>query len=246
MNNGITDLHMHILPDVDDGSPDLETSLTMVREAHSYGITDIFATPHCFSYIDGEDAKAARKAFHELSKALIYYDIPVKLHSACEILCMERWMERVLHYLSTGQFPSMNGSRYVLVEFTTWDISSSEVFFCLNQLLQNDWIPVLAHAERYVSTFASLSFIEEIRRMGCLCQMNLISVCEEKEEDILTFARELIQNEYVDFIGSDAHNMYHRPPQYKKGLSYLRENCSEEYLDKLLYKNAKKYLLEQI
>jgi len=40
------DLHCHILPDVDDGSPSNEMSIEMAKRAVSEGITAIVATPH--------------------------------------------------------------------------------------------------------------------------------------------------------------------------------------------------------
>ena len=39
------DVHSHILPGLDDGSPDLEESVAMVRLAAETGTTDIVATP---------------------------------------------------------------------------------------------------------------------------------------------------------------------------------------------------------
>ena len=42
----LVDLHSHILPGVDDGSPDLETSLELARESVADGVTHMLLTPH--------------------------------------------------------------------------------------------------------------------------------------------------------------------------------------------------------
>ena len=40
------DLHTHILPGLDDGSPDLDTSVLMAAVAAESGVTHLVATPH--------------------------------------------------------------------------------------------------------------------------------------------------------------------------------------------------------
>ena len=42
----MTDLHVHILPGVDDGSPNLSTSLEMAEMAAQSGVRILAVTPH--------------------------------------------------------------------------------------------------------------------------------------------------------------------------------------------------------
>ena len=42
----LVDIHCHILPGVDDGAPDMETSRAMIRDAYEQGVRYIIATPH--------------------------------------------------------------------------------------------------------------------------------------------------------------------------------------------------------
>ena len=41
-----TDLHSHIIPGVDDGSPNLEKSVFLIKKMNEWGIENIIATPH--------------------------------------------------------------------------------------------------------------------------------------------------------------------------------------------------------
>lgn len=239
----IVDFHSHILPDVDDGSPDLACSLAMAREASRQGITHMFATPHCFSFLSHESVAAAQDAFSTLKEAIQKEGINIQLYMGCEIFCMERWNERTILYLDTELFPTMNQTNFVLVEFTTWDAELEEIEGCIDLLLEHNWIPILAHIERYAETFASVEYIDYLRQKGCLCQLNLQSLSPEESPAVVQLAKELIEREMIEFIGSDAHNMFHRPPKYTEGLAWLEKHCSREYLEAILYKNAEKYIL---
>ena len=41
-----TDIHSHILPGIDDGSPDIKTSLSLIKGLYNLGIRKAIATPH--------------------------------------------------------------------------------------------------------------------------------------------------------------------------------------------------------
>ena len=42
------DIHCHILPDVDDGSRNVDMSLDMIATAYDSGVRSMIATPHCY------------------------------------------------------------------------------------------------------------------------------------------------------------------------------------------------------
>ena len=79
----MVDIHCHILPGVDDGSPSMEDSLEMARMAADSGVTDIIATPHC--NLPGNGPKnyrsaSLRAAFSRLQQALDAEGIPLRIH----------------------------------------------------------------------------------------------------------------------------------------------------------------------
>ncbi|MDE6864349.1 MAG: capsular biosynthesis protein, partial [Eubacterium sp.] len=42
----LVETHCHILPGIDDGAPDVETSIQMIRKLKSQGAKAIILTPH--------------------------------------------------------------------------------------------------------------------------------------------------------------------------------------------------------
>ncbi len=241
---GITDLHTHIIPAADDGSQNMSITLQILEHESRQGVNHVFATSHSIAYIDEIDASNTLESYQLLKECIRQRNLPLHLYLGCEIFCTYGWMERILHYLENGQFPSMNGSRYVLIEFSSLHASLDEVLFCSEQLLEHGRIPIYAHIERYFYSFASVEFISMQREKGCLFQMNYESLCDEEDTGISEFARILLRNELVDFMGSDTHNMHHRPPRIENGLKYIEYNTSEEYRSQLLYGNVKRYLME--
>ena len=66
---------------------------------------------------------------------------------------------------------------------------------------------------------------------------------EETDDRIRSFARKLLAEKRVTFIGSDAHRTTHRPPAVAKGVQYICENCDLGYVADVCHRNAEKYLL---
>ena len=80
--------------------------------------------------------------------------------------------------------------------------------------------------------------------MGCLFQINVYSIVKENDEAVKAYARKMLKEEKVSFIGSDAHRSDHRPPDVAEGLKYIYDNCSKEYADKICWKNAQAYFVK--
>ena len=73
------DLHSHILPAVDDGAPDLATSLEMARMAVADGIEVMACTPHFMPGLYDNTAGDIRRRIAVLNQKLIEEDIDLAL-----------------------------------------------------------------------------------------------------------------------------------------------------------------------
>ena len=237
----LIDIHTHITPNVDDGSSSIEMSLEMLRSEVAQGVTKVFLTPHSFAF----ETKRPEDIFEKMRKVQERAEaegIPLQIYQGCEIYTYRDKMGRILQDLKSSRIPSMNGTRYVMAEFDVYEVDIDDARYCLNSYLEKGWIPIIAHAERYCWTFASVENIRILKDMGCLVQVNYYDLIEEPNHDIRTCAQELLKAELVDMMGSDAHRTNHRPPKLVRGAGYIRENCRAEYADDILWRNVEKYL----
>lgn len=232
------DIHIHLIPDIDDGADDLKESLSMLRIAASQGVTAMIATPHSSAFDFGFDK--VRREYASLLHAVSEQRIPVQIRLGSEILCYESDMDQIIHYLQIGIYPTLNGTRYVLVEFFP-NAAQKAIIYCLHRLLEADYIPVLAHAERYHNL--DLDSATKLHQEGVLIQTNVYSVEEEDYDRIKKRARRLLEYHLVDFAGSDAHGLTHRPPSYKAGINYMYRTYDRAYVDQILQENASTLLL---
>ena len=237
----IIDIHTHTTPEVDDGSKSMEMSMQMLRSIVDQGCNRIIATPHSEAF-DGGDYERTYRQIRRLQHNAAYNDIPVRIYVGCEIYNHPAVMDRILANLRAHIYPSMNGSKYILSEFDTKYGNFDDALYCLTQYLNNGWIPIIAHAERYCNTFADVPNIKSFTELGCLVQINLYSLEEESDLRIKRCARDLLEEELVDFVGSDAHRMDHRKPAIKVGYDYIRSLCRDKYADRILWKNAEELL----
>lgn len=238
MNNPITDLHIHIVPKVDDGARDITMSLDMLQMAYDEGARNIFCTSH--NVYTEEEIKRYKAQFMTLQMCAKMRFPDLKLHTGCELLCAGDYIDDILYGLAIGVFLPLGDSKCILTELYP-DVTPDEAKKVVKTLINAGWLPIIAHSERYPDLYDGKT-IEELVNLGVKIQVNLFSLQEEQNEELKNRARYLIENKFAHFVGSDAHRSNHRPPKYKSGIEYLRKICSEDYFEDLCYKNAEKYI----
>ncbi len=234
------DIHSHIIPRVDDGSKSMDHTMILVYKAYRQGVNTIFATPHSEAFF--KNAEIVLCEYHKMRTLLRRFIQDVDIYLGCEVLCSKENMGEILNALAAGKIPTMNQTKYVLIEFNSWT-SAEEIELCVSLLQQANWIPMIAHIERYKNIVGDLSFVEKIKRKGCLIQINIYNLEEYADRMIRDWISMLVFNKLVDFLGTDMHEFDFRPPSVEQGLSWLKENCSESYFDSITRNNAVEKLL---
>ena len=232
--NKIIDIHGHYVFGVDDGTETLPMALEMIHSACAQGVTDIVCTSHDSAFIP-----AYRKNMALLQECLDKSGIDVTLHPGCEILCERVCLDYILKNLKQGRLLHMGPSKYVLTEFAPWTDIAEISEFVSRIRTECGCEPILAHLERYIWLRHDPAVFETIRKLRLPVQINAYSLVEERDEDIRDFARKLLQEKLVTFIGSDAH----RTVQLASGVQYIRETCDEDYAADVCWRNAERMLL---
>lgn len=252
----IIDIHTHVLYGLDDGSQDLEMTMKLIDIEYEQGVRGIFLTNHSYGLAITSDygGKATHNEELYYEKYLVISDAvkekypDLKLFTGCEILCSSWEMGALAEYIQEGIYPTMNGTRYVLLEFEPHETDGvSEMIECLEFALNKGYIPIIAHAERYGALYDdALSDVIRMRELGCKVQINLYSV-EQDRGSLGGSRRELanlfLEHHLVDFVGTDTHNLTYKSPEAAVGAAAIRAKYGDEYADEVLFKNAEKMLM---
>ena len=234
------DIHMHLIPGVDDGAMDMEMALVMMIRAKEQGISKIIATPHSEAFhFSKRDIRATDQ---NLANAAAMVSPDMKVYLGCEVYCEADIMEQVLELLDLGVYPTMNGTKCVLMEFSQW-VYPENTIPCVEALVKAGYKPIIAHMERYKYLRDNMDLVERLWKLGALIQLNAYSLFDEMDDSIKNWARRLVLERKVDFLGTDAHRTYHRPPSAEKGLEWLYENVEQDYADAIAWKNAENILM---
>lgn len=233
------DIHAHILPGVDDGSPSLASSLEMARLAVESGVTAMVATPHCNLPDSGEPLWADALTHREqaLSETLAEEGIGLTLYAGMEIFGTPDTPEK----LRDGRLCTLAASRYPLIEFPFHDYGD-EATDILDRVLAMGLRPIVAHPERYRYTQAEPRLLNLWVDMGCLLQVNrgsLLGRFGAREEAL---GHSLIERGFAAFVASDAHTSVVRTPWMRDVQELLRREYSPRTAQMLLQEHAEQVL----
>jgi tyrosine-protein phosphatase YwqE len=193
--NGATDCHSHILPGVDDGVSDMETSLSILAAYEKLQIREVWCTPHVMEDIPNttEDLKAR---FEELKAA---YHGPLQLNLAAEYMMDGLFMDRLEQddVLTHG-----HEGNALLVE-TSYYTPPMDMRGVLESIKRKGYFPILAHPERYL--YMKMSDYAPLKKMGLRFQLNVASLTGAYGEDAVKKAHYLLKEGSYNYIGSDIH-----------------------------------------
>jgi len=225
------DIHHHLIFGLDDGAPDLDTSLAMVEMAQADGITHIVCTPHSnHSYPYLPEENAARLAqIQERSGNQITFGIGCDFH-----LSYDNIQDAAAH----RHRYSINGKNYLLVEFPDFGISQniSQTFY---EMILSGITPILTHPERNQTLAAQPHRMVDWIRMGCLVQVTAGSVTGDFGRTAQRVAEQLLHDRWVHFLATDAHNTTSRPPLMRNAYASVARTHGEEYAERLCVANPR-------
>lgn len=201
------DLHSHILPGIDDGAPDLETSLDIARMAVDNGIKVMAATPHFMPGVYDNEATDVRRRLAALEMALKNAGIPLDVVSGCDAHIRPDFAA----CLRDGRILTINDSRYVLFEPPHVSLPQR-----MDELLHNvtasGFVPILTHPERLRWIEQNYDLVISLVEQGTLMQITAGSLTGRFGQRPQYWSQRMLAEGRVHILATDTHDTKKRPP----------------------------------
>lgn len=221
----IIDMHCHILPGVDDGARDVETSLAMLEASRAQGVQYMVATPHFYATRDRVDTFLdRRREAWETLKSRMGADYPGI------VLGAEVAFFRGISRAERLEALKIEGTDCILLEMPFRPWSEDDVDEVSEILEKRGYTIILAHVERYLAMRGNADYIGNLLELPVLAQINAESLLDWRQRGKLI---KMVRNGQVHLLGSDCHGIHHRPPNLGEGREILRKKTGTEYLDRI-------------
>jgi protein-tyrosine phosphatase len=232
---GFVDLHSHVLPGLDDGSPDLTTSMTMLRGLRALGFDTVSATPHQKTGRFLPELDDIRAAHREVVGALASAGVPLRVPLAAENM----WDSTLYERIRADAIPSYDEGPAFLVEFVPAQLPpglGQHIF----DLRRRGKLPVIAHPERYQPLWSAPDQIAALRA-NCALVVDLGAVAGYHGRREGKAARSYLEQGLAHAVASDIHS----PADLRgaaEGMAWIKKRLGEATLSRLLDENPRRIL----
>lgn len=229
------DLHTHLLFDMDDGAKDLNDSLALFNIQKNQGVHKVVLTPHFEAFRDDLDQFISNRSKNaEALQNALDKDVEFKL--GAEVLFTVDLLNMDLNKLV------IEGTDYILFEFSTRGYVS-DVKRHMMTFIQQGYLPIFAHIERYSFLKDDLSLMKELVEMGVLFQVNASTFVNNEQH---SFIKACMKNNLIHLVASDAHSQVKRPCNLSDAyavieqeygidtVNYLKDNAECVYHNELV------------
>lgn len=214
----LVDLHSHILPGVDDGSPDIEHSLALAQAAVDDGITHMLLTPH---HMDGKYVNHKEdviKKTNKFQQALTENKIPLKVFPGQEVHINDRLLEAIDN--DDILFADEN-NRYLMLELPHTHVPEYFMKNIFPELRNRGITPIIVHPERNQEIQRTPDLLYEMVNKGCLTQLTASSYLNVFGKEVTEFTQKIIDADLGFTFSSDAHNLKGRKTRMTKAYEKL-------------------------
>ena len=225
------DIHSHLLPGIDDGAKDMDTSIALLLKMASYGIKNFITTPHVLGSVYPNSSEVIKQKLAAVKKELEKREIKgISIQATAE-------------YMLDGEFSALLDQKdilvlkdnYILVEMSYFS-APINLYELLFEIQLKGYKPILAHPERYNFYHTDFKSYYKLKQAGCLFQLNLLSLTDQYGKGVQKTSEKLLKENLYDFVGTDTHHQNH--------LELLPKIGTKKTLEKIkhLLNNNKKLL----
>ena len=231
----LIDIHCHILPDVDDGSHNMQETIEMLKMAEQSGTGAIIATVH-YKHGTKQETENVRDVFEQVRNAAKQHSSNIQLYLGHEIY----YTEDTLEDLDEKRALTLAESRYVLIEFLP-SVMYSEILNAVRKLKMAGYLPILAHIERYECLMSPKgeTYLKELKSSGAYFQINGRTLERRAQK---RWCEKCLKKYNVDFIASDGHNRVERSPKINFAAGWITRKFGYQTAETIFVKNPQKIL----
>jgi protein-tyrosine phosphatase len=232
---GFVDLHSHVLPGLDDGSPDEATSMTMLRGLAALGFDTVCATPHQKAGQFLPSLEAIDSAFHRVTQLVATAGVSLRLGLGAENM----WDATLYERMQSDAIPSYNGGPAFLVEFSPVQLPVA-LMTSLFELRRRGKLPVIAHPERYQPLWSAPDQVTALRANAALV-VDLAAVAGYHGRRQGKAARGFLEKGLAHAVASDVHSAADLRGA-AEGVAWIKKRLGERVLSRLLDENPRRIL----
>ena len=197
----VCDMHSHLIAGIDDGSPDLETSVQIIKNLQSLGFKKVITTPHVMHDFYRNTPENILGGLKDLQNELKKQFVDVEVSAAAEYYIDYEFETKV----DSGEKFLTMGDNQILIE-TSFISAPPNFGDTIFKLQLAGYKLILAHPERY--GFMTFEDLQTYKTRSLSLQLNLLSLLGYYGPPAKVMAEKLIENNMVDYIGTDCHNLY--------------------------------------
>jgi protein-tyrosine phosphatase len=205
------DLHCHYLPGIDDGAATVEEALGLARAAAANGIAHAVMTPHIHAGVFENRRSEIERHLEAFRKTLREAGVSLSISLGGEV----RIGHELIELMEQDEIPylgTFGGDRVMLLELPHGNVPVGA-----DRLVA--WLrakgvrPLIAHPERNKDIMRSMDKIRPFIAAGCLLQVTAGSITGRFGPQAQQRAHEMLKQDMVFAVATDAHNLEHRPPE---------------------------------
>lgn len=225
--DGAVDMHSHVLPCIDDGSGDAQTSLAMLYSLAKQGVTDVVATPHFYPYVEEPTRFLERRAAsaNMLTDALLPSHVSTpRIYLGAEVAYFSG-----ISVCREIDLLCISGTNVLLVEMPFYRWTEAVLQEMCRLMVERGICVVIAHIERYFGLFTS-QMIDRLISCGAIVQVNASSFSDMR---MCHRVIKLVKDRRARVIGSDCHNTSDRRPNIEQAGEVIKKKLGEDTLEEL-------------
>lgn len=199
-----TDIHSHILPGIDDGAPDVETSLQLIQGLYNAGIRKSIATPHIIGDLYRNTPETINNALAKVKEACTAAKIDMEISAAAEYMLDDYFLE-----LLRSKSPLLTLHKNIILTEISYSTAPDNLNMILAEIIAEGYQPILAHPERYHYYHNNYKKYQQLKEMGFNLQVNILSLTGYYGKSVKKAARYILDNKLASLVGTDLHHHNH-------------------------------------